>query len=77
MKLTFEMTNTTNLEAVIAYLVGQGAVVTEKTKKEALATQHKQVFLEGIKEGMRLLAEKQKGKKVDFQTAKDLLSELD
>jgi hypothetical protein len=77
MKLTFELPTTTNVEHIIAYLIAEGAVVTEQTRKNALKTQKKEAFLAGIAEGMRLLSAKKQGQNIKFQNAKDLLNELD
>ena len=77
MKLTFEVPNTTNLEGIIAYLIAEGAILTEEARRNALKTREKQAVLSGIAEGMRLLAAKRSGKSVHFQSAKDLLNELD
>jgi hypothetical protein len=77
MKLTVDFPPTTNLENIIAYLVSEGATISEQARKTALRAHREEELLAGVLEGMRLLAAKRAGKKVYFQTANSLLDELD
>ena len=43
MKLTFEVPNTTNLEGIIAYLIAEGAILTEEARKNALRSEERRV----------------------------------
>jgi predicted methyltransferase len=76
MKLTLDIPNTTNLEQIIAYLVGEGVIVTDYARKKAVQAQREQELLAGVREGMRLLAAKCQGKTITLQSANDLLNEL-
>ncbi|MEY4927977.1 MAG: hypothetical protein RI894_2413 [Bacteroidota bacterium] len=77
MKLIVEIPNTTNLERIIAYLVGEGAILSEEAQKNAIKAQRQEELLAGIREGMRLLSAKRSGKNVQFQSVSSLLDELD